>query len=156
MSAEAKKCASCGAPFVARVEDGCCTACGVDPFLVEVVGQKRALADALASQAHDVHSFVQKLAEMLEEGFADKTEIKTSGVFTKHISEILVTLGSHVYRLSVKGKHATGHRSRHVRGIKVKEEDLELSKFLEELSDDLAEAGAQSRAAQAALSKFIR
>jgi hypothetical protein len=150
------KCASCGAdPMVPRSEDGCCSACGVDPFLVEVVGEKRALAAALESHSHDVHKFVEELATMLETGFAEHTEVKKSGLFTKHISEIQVTLNHHVYRLVVHGKKATAHRSRHVRGIKVKEDTLALPEFLEQLSSDLEQAAAANQQARNALAKFV-
>ncbi len=53
---------------------------------------------------------------------------------TKHVSEIIVTLGPHVYHLSIAGKRAIGRRSRHVRGIKLKEEELHLQQFLDDLS----------------------
>jgi hypothetical protein len=156
MQASATKCASCGAsPFVPRSDDGSCSACGVDPFLVEVVGEKKALAEALESHSHDVHKFVLELAEMLETGFAEHTEIKKSGLFTKHISEIRVTLNHHVYRLVVNGKKATAHRSRNVRGIKLKEDTLAMPEFLEQLSADLAAVGAASAQAKRALAKFV-
>jgi hypothetical protein len=150
------KCASCGAdPMVPKVDDGSCSACGVDPFLVEVVGEKKALAAALESHSHDLHRFVAELAAMLETGFAEHTEIKKSGLFSKHVSEIRVTLDHHVYRLVVNGKKATAHRSRNVRGIKLKEDLLALPEFLEQLSNDLTRVASESRAAQAALAKFV-
>ncbi len=157
MPAAATKCANCGAsPLVPKVDDGTCTACGVDPFLVEIVGQKQALAQALESHLDDLEKFVTELASMLESGFAEHTEIKKSGIFSKHVSEIVVTLNQHVYRLKIHGKHATGHRSRNVRGIKLKEETLAMPAWLKELSDDLSEVAAESQQAKDALSKFVR
>lgn len=157
MPATAEKCASCGAaPLVTKVDDGTCTSCGVDPFLVEVVGEKRALADALAQQVDDLETFVTKLADMLEQGFAEHTEIKRSGLFTKRITEISVTLGTQVYRLTVNGKHAVTHRARFVRGIKLKEDKVDMKAFLDGLSADLAEVAAASRQAQDALAKFVK
>ena len=157
MPATAEKCASCGAqPLVTKPDDGTCAACGVDPFLVEIVGHKRALADALAHQVDDLETFVTRLAEMLEQGFSEHTEIKRSGLFTKHISEIVVTLGTQVYRLTIKGKHATTHRARFVRGIKLKEDIVEMKAFLDALSADLADAAAASHQAQQALARFVK
>jgi hypothetical protein len=153
----AEKCASCGAsPLVTKPDDGTCVTCGVDPFLVEIVGQKRALADAFAHQSEDLHAFVDKLADMLETGFAEHTEVKRSGLFTKHISEIVVTVGNMVYRLTIHGKHATAHRSRFSRGIKLKEDKIEMKEFLDALSADLADTAAESQAAKNALSKFVK
>jgi hypothetical protein len=142
--------------MVPKVEDGTCTACGVDPFIVEVAGQKKALATALEAQLEDLHKFVEDLAAMLESGFGEHTEIKKSGLFSKHISEIVVRLNHHVYRLTIHGKKAEGHRSRNVRGIKLKEEELAMPEWLKELSADLSEVAAENAQASAALSKFIR
>ena len=156
----AAKCASCGAdPMVPDAKDGSCSACGVDPFLVDVVGEKMALAAALESHSHDMALFVAELCAMLETGFADQTEVKKSGLFTKHVSEIRVTLGPHVYRLVLHGSgdklKATAHRSRNVRGIKLKEDTLPLHEFLEQLSDDLARVATANQRAKAALAKFV-
>src|SRR5215475_916370 len=119
MPAKPDRCPSCGAALVTQA-DGSCRACGVDPFLVEVVGKKQALADALASHLSDLHDFVGRLAAILEDGFAEHTEIRKAGVFSKHVAEVKVTLKNHVYRLEIHGKHAVAHRSRHVRGVKLK------------------------------------
>jgi hypothetical protein len=155
MPAKPDLCPSCGAALVTAA-DGSCRACGVDPFLVEVVGQKRALADALASHADDVHAFVGRLAAMLEDGFAEHTEVKKAGLFSKHISEITVALRNHVYRLVVHGKHATAHRSRHVRGVKLKEDTLDMGEFLGALSADLEAVAAESHSAREALARFVK
>jgi hypothetical protein len=155
MSAKPDKCPSCGAPLVQQA-DGSCSACGVDPFLVEVVGKKQALAEAMASHLDDIHDFVGRLAVMLEEGFSEHTEIKKAGVFSKHIAEITVALKVHVYRLVVHGKHATGHRSRHVRGVKLKEETLAMGDWLNALSVDLEAIAAESQHARAALGRFVK
>src|SRR5215470_3007748 len=155
MSAKPDLCPSCGAALVTGA-DGSCAACGVDPFLVDVVGKKQALADALARHVDDVHAFVAQLAAMLEEGFAEHTEIKRAGLFSKHISEISVALKNHVYRLVVHGKHTTAHRSRHVRGVKLKEDTLPMGEFLQALSADLEAVAAESRSAREALARFVR
>ena len=155
MPAKPDLCPSCGAPLVTQA-DGSCRACGVDPFLVEVVGKKRALADALAEHVNDVHAFVEQLAAMLSDGFAEHTEIKKAGLFSKHISEVTVSLKTHVYRLVVHGKHATGHRSRHVRGVKLKEDTLAMADFLKALSADLEAVAAESQNAREALSRFVK
>jgi hypothetical protein len=155
MSAKPDLCPSCGAPLVTQA-DGSCRACGVDPFLVEVVGKKQALADALASHLDDLQAFVGRLAAMLEEGFTEHTEIKKSGVFSKHVAEIAVSLKTHVYRLVVHGKHATGHRSRHVRGVKLKEETLAMADWLQALSADLEAVAAESQHARDALARFVK
>jgi hypothetical protein len=154
---EAQKCKNCGAdPLVPKVDDGTCSACGVDPFLVDIVGEKRALARALESHLNDMHQFVEELARMLENGFAEHTEIIKSGLFSKHISEIKVTLNQHVYHLKIHGKHAEGMRSRAVRGIKLKEEKLAMDTWLEELSNDLSAVAGENKQAKDALEKFIR
>jgi hypothetical protein len=155
MPAKPDLCPSCGAPLVTQA-DGSCRACGVDPFLVEVVGKKHALADALASHLSDLHEFVGRLASMLEEGFAEHTEIKKSGLFSKQVAEIAVSLQTHVYRLVIHGKHAVGHRSRHVRGVKLKEETLAMGDWLKALSADLESIAAESQHARDALARFVK
>jgi hypothetical protein len=153
----AQKCGNCGAdPLIPRSEDGGCSACGVDPFVAEVVGNKIALAEALERHREDMHAFVAELAGLLEAGFADYTAVTRKGLFTKHISEIKVTIRHHVYRLAIQGKHATAHRSRNVRGIKVKEETLEIPAFLQGLSADLTAVAAENQQARDALARFMK
>jgi hypothetical protein len=155
MSAKSELCPSCGAPLKTRA-DGSCDACGVDPFLVEVVGRKQALAEALGAGLDDLHAFVDRLATMLQDGFAEHTEVKTSGLFSKHISELQVTLKQHVYRLVIHGKHATGHRSRNVRGIKLKEETLQMQAWLDGLAADMEAVAAESEHVRVALARFMK
>jgi hypothetical protein len=145
--------------MVPSAEDGACSACGVDPFLVDVVGEKMALAAALENHARDMAGFVAELCAMLETGFAEQTEVKKSGLFTKHVSEIRVTLGPHVYRLVLHGSgdklKATAHRSRNVRGIKLKEDTLALHEFLAAMSEDLSRVATANQQAKAALARFV-
>jgi hypothetical protein len=157
MAEPAQKCSNCGAdPLVVRPEDGSCSGCGVDHFVAEVVGGKIALAQALARHHEDVQAFVLELGGLLESAFAEYTEITRKGLFTKHVTQIRVTIRHHVYRLELHGKRPTAHRARHVRGIKLKEEDLPLAAFLAALSADLAAVAAESQEAREALARFVR
>jgi hypothetical protein len=155
MPEPAQKCPNCGVDLVPKPEDGSCSACGVDPFLAEVQGTKKAVVASLKDAVNDVHKFVEELAVMLREGFAEQTEIKTSGIFSKHISEIVVTLEQHVYRLVIHGNHATAHRTRNVHGIKLKDEKLALPQWLDDLSGELSAIAAENQQAKDALSKFV-
>jgi hypothetical protein len=151
-----ESCPNCGVkPFVTKPEDGTCVKCGVDPFIAEVQGTKKAMVSALKDAANDVKKLVEELVSMLEAGFAEQTEIKKSGIFTKHISEIVVTLNQHIYRLVIHGNHATAHRSRNVHGIKLKDEKMTLPQWLDELSGELSAIAEENQAAKAALSKFV-
>jgi hypothetical protein len=150
------KCPNCGVALVPKPEDGTCSSCGVDPFLAEVQGTKQAVVSALKDSVDDVHKFVAELAVMLQDGFAEQTEIQKSGLFSKHISGIVVTLEQHIYHLEIHGNHANAHRSRNVHGIKLKDEKMTLAQWLDELSGELSALAAESQQAKDALAKFVR
>jgi hypothetical protein len=152
---QAEKCPGCGAQPLTLTPDGNCGQCGVDPFVADIVGGQKALADMLAAERHDVHAFVERLADMLEDGFGDKAEVKRRGLFKKRVSEVIVDLQQHVYRLVVGDHRATAHRARHSRGIKLKDETLELHHWLDELGRELATAARASQRAKEALARFV-
>lgn len=128
-----------------------CTYCGAGKAkVVDAVG----LAQTLAQKTKDIHAFVEKLAETLESGFAAHTKVERKGLLSKKVHEINVEIRNHVYRLEVDGQHAKTHRAQHVRGVRLKDEQLQLHHWIEELSAALAQIANESEEARAALSKF--
>jgi hypothetical protein len=147
-------CDDCGAPLPLSVDgvSGACSFCDAGkPKTID----HASLSHSLAKDIHDIHKFVEHLAAMLEASFATHTHVERSGLFSKKVSKVEVTLDDHVFRLETDGHHATAHRARVVRGVTVKNATLQLPEWVGELARGLAGIAEQNAQAREALSRFV-
>lgn len=113
------------------------------------------LASSLTVNIHDVPALVQSLRGLLTHAFAQHTRIEESGFFTKTISAINVEVKTNVYRLAVDGGRANGTRTKVVRGVKLRDEQLPLGRWVEELSRDLSAIAEENQHSSDALKRFL-
>jgi hypothetical protein len=146
-----KKCDNCGAPMLADAKG--CGYCGAgEPQVFDPAH----LASALAQELHDVKQFADRLARMLEKAFPAHTKLEHGGWFSKELRAIAVEVKVHQYHLDVSGKHPKARRARHVRGVKLKDDELALHDWLHALFVDLAELANELRKDREALQKVVR
>jgi|GEM_PF-52887 len=144
------KCENCGAPLPTSSDGfaGSCTFCSAGkPRTVDPV----ALARHLERDINDIQKFVEGLASTLEDTFGASTEVERTGIFSKKVSQITVTLQDHTYRLECDDGKATAHRARVVRGVTVKNEKLQLHVWLNEVARGLAHEAEQNAEVRDAL-----
>lgn len=149
-------CPQCGAPIPVN-PDGTvsgCTYCGtgaakaIDPL---------ALATTFSSHANDTQRLIESLAGMLETpAFAPFAKIERSGFFTKKISGVRIEVKTNVYKLDVGSGAPVAVKSKTVRGVALKNENVPLRQWLEEVSHALADLATESKEAHQALQKFVR
>ncbi len=151
-----EKCDNCGAVLTVGADGrlGACTFCragnasgAIDP---------RALAATLGRELADTQRFAAHLAETLSSAFPEHVVVEKSGLFSKHVTKLEVTLKQTVYRLELDGKAVTTHKLRAVHGITLKSEAVPVNTWIEELSHALSELAADSQTAHRALSSALR
>jgi hypothetical protein len=150
------KCENCGAPLTANPDGSApgCTYCGVG---VARAIDPLALATTLSQHMADAQRLLDALAQMLDTpAFASFVVIERSGFFTKRVSAVRVTLQTNCYRLEGSGNQLVPHRTKTVKGIALKNEQLPLKQWLEEFSHTLSQLATESREAEKALQKFVR
>jgi len=114
------------------------------------------LAASLRADARDIHVFMEALAVKLAGAFPDSTHVERGGLLGGgRVREIKFEVGAHSYRLTTRAGHASCARAQIVRGIVLKNEDLDLDDWLKALSRDLSEAAAASERAREALDRLL-
>ncbi|HZU97039.1 MAG TPA: hypothetical protein VFF73_10120 [Planctomycetota bacterium] len=150
------KCENCGAPLTANPDGSApgCTYCGVG---VARAIDPLALATTLHGVMQDTQKLLDHLAEMLESPvFASFAQVERSGFFTKRVSAVKVTIQNNCYRLEGSGSQLVPHRTKTVKGVALKNEQLPLKQWLEEFSHTLSQLATESKEAEKALQKFVR
>jgi len=150
------KCENCGAVLTVGADGrtSACTFCragsssgAIDPA---------ALAATLGREMNDMHAFAEHLAKTLESAFPEHVLVERSGIFSKHVTKLEVTLKQMVYRLELEGKAVTAHRTRAVHGISLKSDAIPVAEWIQELSHALSEMAAESQSAHRALANAMR
>jgi hypothetical protein len=119
-------------------------------------GSFELLAASLRADALDLDAFLEALAAKLSAAFPDSTRVERKGFRgTGRVRAIAVGLGEHEYRLQRDAGGTKGTRARTVRGIVLKNEELDLDEWINELAHDLAEAAEQSERGRLALERLL-
>lgn len=120
---------------------------------------KFGVAATLSKQyAADQRVFLELLAAMLAGALPEEAEIvKRGGLFSKKtIAKVVVAFGDYRYTLEDPGRGPLlASRTRIVRGIALKTEQIPVEEWLAELSANLDERARTSAAAREALSRLV-
>ena len=114
------------------------------------------LAATMAGANGDIEAAFRHLADKLAASFPDHTNVETSGLISKKVELLEVTLEPHVYRMRRDGKHVVAERSKVVRGVALKTSKLDFGEWLKELSTDLTAMAKSTAASRAALARWVR
>lgn len=117
------------------------------------------LASSLRADAGDLKAFMEALASKLEGALPSQTTVvrKGGGLFSgaKRVERILVDLGDYRYELQSSGSRVQPSRSKAVRGIVLKTEQVPLDDWIDELSRQLTEEAERSEQARLALERLL-
>jgi hypothetical protein len=115
-------------------------------------------AASLRADEADLKTFLEALAVKLEGSLPDYTKVTRQGIFSREhpVKEVTVLLGEYQYRI---GREKQGPllavRSHVVRGIVLKNEQITIEQWIEELSEKLAKLAGRSAQTRAALERFL-
>lgn len=117
------------------------------------------LAASLRADVGDVSAFVEALAVKLAGAFPDRVRVERRGrgLFggEKRVRRLAVGLGQREFELEAEGGSVSCRRRSVVRGIALKNEELSLEEWIDDLSRQLAEEAGQSERGRAALQRLI-
>ena len=114
------------------------------------------LAASLRADARDLDVFFDALATKLAGTFPENTTVEREGFRGRgRVRTVAVELGEHRYELERSSGGATATRAKRVRGIVLKNEELPLHEWIDELSRDLAESAEQSERGRVALERLL-
>ena len=117
------------------------------------------LASSLRADSGDLKAFMEALATKLEGALPSQTTVarKGGGLFSgpKRVDRIAVDLGDYRYELQSAGARVQPSRSKAVRGIVLKTEQVPLDKWIDELSRELTVEAERSEQARVALERLL-
>ena len=114
------------------------------------------LAASLRADARDLDAFLEALATKLSGALPESTNVEREGFRGRGgVKSISVELGNHRYGLERNSATVTCLRANAVRGIVLKNEELDLDEWIDSLSRDLAEAAEQSDRGRLALDRLL-
>jgi hypothetical protein len=115
-----------------------------------------ALAASLRADARDLDMFLEVLAAKLSASFPEQTDVDREGFRGRgRVKSLSVELGEQRYSLERRSAGVSCIRARAVRGIVLKNEELELDDWIDSLSRDLAVAAEQSERGRIALEELL-
>jgi hypothetical protein len=119
-------------------------------------GSFELLAASLRADATDLDAFVEALATKLSAAFPDSTQVERKGFRGGgRVRAIDVELGEHRYRLERESGGPACSRARTVRGIVLKNEELDLDEWIRSLAQDLSVSAEQSERGRVALERLL-
>ncbi len=117
------------------------------------------LASSLRADAGDLKAFMEALATKLEGALPSQTTVtrRGGGLFSgsKRVDRIMVDLGDYRYELQSSGSRVQPSRSKAVRGIVLKTEQIPLDEWIDELSRQLTAEAQRSEQARLALERLL-
>ncbi len=117
------------------------------------------LASSLRADAGDLKTFMGALASKLEGALPSQTTVarRGGGLFSgpKRVDRISVDLGEFRYELQMVGARVQPSRSKAVRGIVLKTEQVPLNEWIDELSRQLTAEAERSEQARLALERLL-
>jgi len=124
-----------------------------EPLQVEM------FAASLRADSTDTRAFLEALAVKLEGSLPSQTQvIRQRSIFSREhpVKEIVVTLGDYQYRvIRERQSPLITFRTKVVRGIALKTDQIPMEQWIEELAESLAREAAQSAQAHIALARFL-
>lgn len=124
-----------------------------EPLQVEM------FAASLRADSTDIRAFLEALAVKLEGSLPNQTQVKRHrSIFSREhpVNEIVVTLGDYQYRIACERQSPLiTSRTKVVRGIVLKTDQIPMEQWIEELAESLAREAAQSAQAHRALVRFL-
>lgn len=114
-------------------------------------------AELAKNYAQEGSGFLRSLALMLQAALPRETEVMQRGGWfaKKETSGVLVTLGEDRLSLEDIGRGLRATRTRIVRGIALKTEEISVEEWLQELGATLDERARTNRATRDALEKMV-
>jgi len=116
-------------------------------------------AASLRADKTELKTFLDALAIKLEGSLPDHTRVTRQGSFfsrERPVKEIVVSLGEYQYRI---GREKQGLliavREHMVRGIVLKTEQTSVDRWIDELSEALAQLASQSSQSRVALERYL-
>jgi hypothetical protein len=117
-------------------------------------------AAALRADGRDLDAGVEVLASKLEGALPGATRVERRAARLlsreRHVAEIEVRLGESTYLLHRERHGVTTTRAKTVRGVRIRNEDLDVEAWLAALEADLREQAQTSAEARAALERLLR
>jgi hypothetical protein len=124
-----------------------------EPLQVEM------FAASLRADSTDIRAFLEALAVKLEGSLPNQTQVKRHrSIFSREhpVNEIVVTLGDYQYHIMRERQSPLiTFRTKVVRGIVLKTDQIPMEQWIEELAESLAREAAQSAQAHRALARFL-
>jgi hypothetical protein len=117
------------------------------------------LAASLRADARDVGAFVEALAAKLTASFPGAAKVERKGGFLggpKRVRRVAVGLGDDEFELERDDDRVTCRRRTVVRGIALKNEELELETWIDGLSHALVRQAEASGRGREALERLLR
>ncbi|HEX4462217.1 MAG TPA: hypothetical protein VIA18_29780 [Polyangia bacterium] len=165
-------CASCAAPLHAtgRSQRVRCEFCGADTLLDATTFAQLAAAPPVAPSvpierilgklhldASNAAPFLEQLAARLGAALPDKVRVEhKGGIFAKsHVAKIEVDLGEYVYTAILDGHRLAAKRAHIVRGIALKNQELQPAELVDALAAELHELAQRSDETRAAVARFL-
>jgi hypothetical protein len=114
------------------------------------------LAASLRADARDVDAFVEALATKLEQSFPDRVDVDRGGFLGgKRVRALSVELGDNRFELERERGRVECRRRNVVRGIALRNDELSLDDWIDDLSRRLVEEAGRSERARAALERLL-
>jgi hypothetical protein len=115
------------------------------------------LAASLRADTTDMRAFVEALAVKLEQSFPERTHVERGGRMfgPKQVRKVSVELGDGRYDLEHAEGAVTTRRCTIVRGIALKNEELGLEEWIDDLSAQLVAEADRSERGRAALERML-
>jgi hypothetical protein len=115
------------------------------------------LAASLRADTTDLRVFVEALATKLELSFPERTHVERGGRMfgSKQVRKISVELGDGRYDLEHSDGVVTARRCTVVRGISLKNDELGLEEWIDDLSAELVAEAERSERSRAALERML-
>jgi hypothetical protein len=116
------------------------------------------LAASLRSSSTDLATFVEVLADKLEDALPGRVKVERRGRFLgkdKRVETLQCELGGDRYLLAARNGTVQTRRAKAVRGVVLKTEELPLEEWIDALARDLAVEARTSERARAALEQLL-
>jgi hypothetical protein len=121
-----------------------------------VEGSFDLLAASLRADTRDLRSFVEALAVKLEGAFPDRVSVERGGMFGgKRVKHVSVRLGDDHYDLEQDDGRVSCRRRNIVRGIALKNAELDLDEWIDALARDLHDEAQKSERERLALERLL-
>jgi hypothetical protein len=116
------------------------------------------LAAQLRADLGDLDAFLTALATKLEGAFPDACEVERGGGFLrgpKRVERVTAELGDHRFTIARTRNGFEARRAHVVRGVVLKNEELPVGEWVDELARQLARVAGESERGRVALQRLL-